>query len=317
MAEHGLVLGGALVLDALIGDPPWLWRRLPHPVVLAGHLIGILEARLNRTEAGAAGRRRRGLLMLAMVLMVAVLAGVLVGRLLPANAFGAGLEALIVAVFLAQRSLYEHVRAVARGIGDGIGAARQAVARIVGRDPQKLDKAAICRAALESLAENYADGVVAPAFWYLLGGLPGLFAYKAINTADSMVGYRDDRHEDFGRASARLDDLANWLPARLAGGLLVLAALVTGADGKAAWQAMRADARKHRSPNAGWPEAAMAGALGLALAGPRPYGGTVVDDHWMNAGGQKTAGVKDIAAGLRLYVAACTVQLAVLAPLWF
>jgi adenosylcobinamide-phosphate synthase len=317
MADHGLVLGGALVLDALMGDPPWLWRRLPHPVVLMGRLVGSLESRLNGAELAARRRRRRGVVMLAVVMLAAVLIGMLVHRLLPANALGAGLEMLIVAVFLAQRSLYEHVRAVAREFDGGIAAARQAVARIVGRDPAALDRDAICRAALESLAENFADGVVAPVFWYLVAGLPGLLACKALNTADSMVGYRNVRYMDFGYASARLDDLANWLPARLAGGLLVLAAFATGRNGAAAWRAMLADAGKHRSPNAGWPEAAMAGALGLALAGPRPYDGAVVEDHWMHAAGRKSAGPEDIAAGLRLFAAACALQLAALAPLWF
>jgi adenosylcobinamide-phosphate synthase len=187
-------------------------------------------------------------------------------------------------------------------------AAREAVSMIVGRDPEALDEAGVCRAAIETTAENFSDGVVAPAFWYLVAGLPGIAVYKAVNTADSMIGHRTSRHAAFGWAAARLDDLLNLIPARLAGLLIVTAAVLTGANARGAWSAMRRDARHHRSPNAGWPEAAMAGALGVALAGPRRYGGGPVEDAWMNAGGRTDARPEDIGAALRLFAAACAVQ---------
>ncbi|HEY2113391.1 MAG TPA: cobalamin biosynthesis protein, partial [Dongiaceae bacterium] len=217
----------------------------------------------------------------------------------------------------AQNSLYRHVAAVARRLREeGLAGGRRAVARIVGRDPESLDEAGVSRAALESLAENFSDGVTAPLFLALLLGLSGILAYKAMNTADSMIGHRTPRHLAFGWASARLDDLLNLIPARLAG--LVLAAtafLLPGMSAAEALRAMARDARRHRSPNAGWPEAAMAGALGLAFAGPRRYGGEIVEDHWMNAGGRRDATAADIRRGLSLYVGACAMQGALVAIL--
>jgi adenosylcobinamide-phosphate synthase len=216
----------------------------------------------------------------------------------------------LISAFLAQNSLYRHVAAVARGLAsEGLPGGRRAVAHIVGRDPESLDEPAVCRAALESLAENFSDGVTAPLFWALLLGLPGILTYKAVNTADSMLGHRTLRHLAFGWASARLDDLLNLVPARLAGLVLGMAALVLpDASPGRAFSAMRRDAPLHRSPNAGWPEAAMAGALGLALAGPRRYGGAIVEDNWMNAGGRREASAADIQRGLALYVLACIIQ---------
>jgi adenosylcobinamide-phosphate synthase len=180
-----------------------------------------------------------------------------------------------------------------------------AVSRIVGRDPEALDEAGVCRAAIESTAENFSDGIVAPAFWYLIAGLPGILAYKAVNTADSMIGHRSDRYRAFGWAAARLDDLLNYIPARISGALLTAAAPAVGGSAKGALNAMLRDARKHRSANAGWPEAAMAGALGLALAGPRIYASGRVEDAWMNASGRPNAKPSDIASALRLLVATC------------
>src|SRR5262249_38158805 len=197
----------------------------------------------------------------------------------------------------------------------GLAGGRNAVAHIVGRDPETLNEAGVARAALESLAENFSDAVAAPAFWALLLGLPGILAYKAVNTADSMIGYRTERHEHFGWAAARLDDLLNLVPARLAGAALCGAAfLLSREQGRAAWQVMRRDARKHHSPNAGWPEAAMAGALGLALGGPRVYDGELADeDAWLGDGGRTDATSADIRRGLKLYVIACALQAAVVA----
>lgn len=200
------------------------------------------------------------------------------------------------------KSLEQHVEAVAIALErEGIDGGRKAVSMIVGRDPQALDEAAICRAAIESLAENFSDGIVAPSLWLGILGLAGGAGYKAINTADSMIGHRSPRHEAFGWASARLDDLVNLPASRLSGGLFVVAAFfVKGASPKGAIAAIRRDARHHRSPNAGWPEAALAGALGFALAGPRSYGGQMIDARFMGEGGRATLVAGDIRTALRL-----------------
>ncbi|WP_420402691.1 adenosylcobinamide-phosphate synthase CbiB [Nisaea sp.] len=296
----------ALLLDALVGDPPRIWNRLPHPVVLFGRAIGWGEERLNDAAQSEAERRRRGVFLVALLLSGAAFAGWLLHRAVAGLPYGWLLEAAIASVFLAQRSLYDHVRAVAIGFGeDGLAGARRAVSMIVGRDPERLDEAGVCRAAIETAAENFSDGVVAPAFWYLLAGLPGLLAYKALNTADSMIGHRNARYRDFGRAAARLDDLANFLPARLSAALFWAASLVlTGADPAESYKATLRDAGKHRSPNAGWPEAAVAGALGLRLAGARIYGGETVEDAWMGDG-RSEANPDDILRALSLFRHAC------------
>jgi adenosylcobinamide-phosphate synthase len=213
------------------------------------------------------------------------------------------ITAILATSLLSQKSLAEHVEAVADALDTGgLAIGRIAVSRIVGRDPEKLDRAGVGRAAIESLAENFSDGIVAPAFWIGVGGLAGGVAYKAANTADSMIGHRTPRHEAFGRAAARFDDLINLPASRLTALLIVLAAfLVKGADAGNAWRAVWRDARKHRSPNAGWPEAAMAGALGLALAGPRSYDGVMVDDVFMGEGGRRDVDSADIRRALKLY----------------
>jgi adenosylcobinamide-phosphate synthase len=224
-------------------------------------------------------------------------------------------DAVLMSTLIAQNGLYRHVSAVATGLDQaGLAGGRDAVQHVVGRDPETLDEAGVARAALESLAENFSDAVTAPLFWALLLGLPGILAYKVVNTADSMIGHRTPRYEFFGWAAARLDDLLNLVPARLAGAALCGAAfLLSRARGRAAWQAMWRDARKHHSPNAGWPEAALAGALDLALAGPRVYDGEPVDDAWMGVGGRTDASSADIRRGLKLYVIACGIQVAIVA----
>jgi adenosylcobinamide-phosphate synthase len=220
--------------------------------------------------------------------------------------------ALAASTLLAQRSLHDHVAAVAEGLErEGLAGGRAAVSRIVGRNPERLDEAGVVRAAIESLAENFSDGVVAPAFWGALLGLPGMAAYKAANTADSMIGHRTPRHQAFGWAAARFDDVVNLPASRLSALFILAAAAATGGDWRGAARAVRRDARHHRSPNAGWPEAAMAGALGLRLAGPRVYGETMVDDGWMGDG-RAAATVADLRRALALFRAACAVQMAVI-----
>jgi adenosylcobinamide-phosphate synthase len=307
-ADALLILVVALLADAVIGDPERLWRRLPHPVVWMGMLIGALDRRLNRAAWPGARRRLFGIGALVVVVAAAGLAGAAIEaglRLLPGHVASIG---LVASILIAQNSLYRHVAAVATAFdAGGLAAARRAVSLIVGRDPDSLDEAGVCRAAIETTAENFSDGVVAPAFWFALLGLPGLAAYKAVNTADSMIGHLSKRHRDFGWASARFDDLVNLVPARLSGLAIALAAPLAGGSIREALRSMRRDARLHRSPNAGWPEAAMSGALGLALAGPRRYGARIVDDPYLNAEGRVDAGPDDIRRALGVFIGAALV----------
>ena len=277
-------------------------RAIGHPVIWIGHLISFLDRHLNRAPLSDMQRRISGVVALVVLVGVPAAIALALSTLLSALPFGIILVAFLGSSLLAQRSLASHVKAVADALDEGgLAAGRHAVSMIVGRDPEKLDEAAVCRAAIESLSENFSDGIVAPAFWLGVGGLAGGVAYKAANTADSMIGHRTPRHEAFGWAAARFDDLINLPASRLTGLLLVAAAaLVPGADPKNAWRALRRDSGKHRSPNAGWPEAAMAGALGLALAGPRVYGGMLVEDHMMGDG-RREATSTDIRRALRLY----------------
>lgn len=309
MTAHLMMLFAALVLDRIVGDPDWLWRRMTHPVVVFGNLIGFADRRLNKPKDSAEKRRRRGVVAILTLLGLAVVAGILLDLMSGAlGPLGAVLEVVIVAVFLAQKSLADHVGDVVEGFREnGLEGGRRAVSMIVGRDPEALDEAGVSRAAIESLSENFSDGVVAPAFWYAVFGLPGLLAYKMLNTADSMIGHLNDRHRDFGRAAARLDDAANWPAARLSAALIAAGAgLVKG--GTAMQRAMAtalSDSGLHRSPNAGWPEAAMAGALNLALAGPRRYGGEQVMEASLNAGGRRDAGAGDIESALIVFSKSC------------
>jgi adenosylcobinamide-phosphate synthase len=294
------LLVAALLLDRLVGDPTWLWSRLAHPVAAIGWLIARLDRRWNDAAAAEPVRRRRGITLAAMLAAGGIAAGLVLQTATAALPFGFLLEITVVAVLLAQGSLVSHVRRVAETLATAdIDAARGAVAEIVGRDVGALDEAGVSRAAIESLAESFSDGVVAPAFWYLLLGLPGLLAYKAVNTADSMVGHRTPRHAAFGWAAARLDDALNLVPARLSALLIGLAALPSGRTGAALRAAWR-DAPRHVSPNAGWPEAAAAGALGLALGGPRAYAGRAVAGAWLNEARRREADAADIRAALRL-----------------
>ncbi|MBB4286385.1 adenosylcobinamide-phosphate synthase CbiB [Roseospira goensis] len=301
-----VLLLAAMVLDAYLGEFGPVFRVLPHPVVVMGHWIGVADARLNRPQRSETDRRVRGVMTALGLTAAAAGVGLLVQWFATTAPAGWVLELLLVALLLAQKSLHDHVRAVAHALeSDGVAAARSVIRHLVGRDPETLDGGGIGRAAVESLAENFSDGVVAPVVWYVMLGLPGLLAYKMINTLDSMIGHRTPRHEAFGWASARLDDAANWVPARLAGALLVAAAATLRfADARASLRILRRDARRHRSPNAGWPEAATAGALGLALSGPRRYHGRVTDEPWVGDG-RATVTPKDIRRALRLYVRAC------------
>ena len=291
-----LVLLGALALDALVGDPPWLWRAVPHPVALAGNLTSWLDRRLNRPQRGAHTRFVRGLVVTLAMTALAWGAGLAIVAAARLVTWGWAVELVLVAVLVAQRSLFDHVAAVARAL--------------------RRDVLAVARAAIESTAENFADGVVAPVLWYLVFGLPGLFALKAINTMDSMIGHRTARHAAFGAVAARLDDAAMFVPARLAAALIVLAAIFV--PGGRPWAALRVwwlDGHRHRSPNAGRPEAAMAGAIGVALSGPRSYHGTTSDEPWLGGEFSARAVAGDIRRALFVLVVACLLQAAAVSAL--
>jgi adenosylcobinamide-phosphate synthase len=298
-----LILIVACGIEAVLAYPAPMFRAIGHPVSWIGAMIAALDSALNRPDYSFATRRFAGVATVLLLLAASLGAGIALELAAGAIPYlGPALAVLIVAALIAGGNLDQHVRAVATALrAEGVTGARHSISQIVGRDPETLDEAAICRAAIESLAENASDGVTAPALWYLIGGLPGMIGYKAINTADSMIGHLTERHRAFGWAAARLDDLVNLPASRLTGLMFIAAAaVVPGASASSAWRAYRRDARHHRSPNAGWPEAAMAGALGLRLAGPRSYGGVVVDDHWMGDG-RAEATPSDIDRALMIY----------------
>ncbi|MGY6634122.1 MAG: cobalamin biosynthesis protein CobD/CbiB [Alkalilacustris sp.] len=311
MTGLGLVALGsalaALLIERAVGYPDALFRRIGHPVTWIGALIAACDARWNRPERPTPARRRAGVALVALLLALAVAVGAL-AALLPPGWPAVLVLGLIASSLIAQRSLAAHVLAVAEALETGgLPAGRRAVAQIVGRDPGALDEPGVARAAIESLAENFSDGIVAPALWLAALGPGGGVGYKALNTADSMVGHRTPHHAAFGWAAARTDDLVNLPAARLSALLIAAAALgLPGAQPGAALRAALNDARHHRSPNAGWPEAALAGALGFGLAGPRAYGGTLSTDPVMNRAGRRDLGPADIRAAVRLYWRACT-----------
>ena len=292
----------ALLIEAVVGYPDRLVRSIGHPVTWIGRLIRALERNCNSDTATPARRRALGLITVLLIVSIVAVVALAIERgllLLPFGLIGVG---VLASALIAQRSLHEHVVRVADALDKtGVTGGREAVSHIVGRDVAVLDVAGVARAAIESLAENFSDGVVAPVFWMLIAGLPGAAVYKAVNTADSMIGHRTPRYQAFGWAAARLDDLLNLPASRLSAFLIIAAATVTPrASASGAWRAVRRDAGRHRSPNAGYPEAAMAGALGLALAGPRSYGGVRVDDALMGDG-RRAADAGDIRAALGLY----------------
>lgn len=288
-----LTLAAGMICDALLGEPKWLWSRVQHPVIYIGQLISTLDNHMNKGDH----LKLKGCILLVALLTVGLTVGYLISQL------GMIFEVFTIFVLLAQRSLMDHVKAVAKGLKETLEEGQKAVSMIVGRDTEHMTQSDVARAAIESAAENFSDGVIAPIFWYLLLGLPGLVAYKCINTGDSMIGYKTDKYHEFGWATARFDDAMNWGPARLS------AVLILASDYKATlsyqnlssnFRAIRADAKLHRSPNAGWPEAALAYSLNISLAGPRWYHGTLISYPSVNPKGKQKLGVYDIEHCTRL-----------------
>ena len=284
----------AMILDAIWGDPKWIWSRLMHPVVVIGKLISLADKHFNRYHY----RKIKGLLLLCNLVFFGAALGWLLGML------GGFIEIILIAILIAQKSLSEHVSAVSSGCRKSLVGGRLAVAHIVGRDTSTMEEPEVIRAAIESAAENFSDGVVAPIFWYLVAGLPALIVYKCVNTADSMIGYKTKTYQEFGWASARLDDFLNWMPARLSAIILLWSKGNLFLKG---WSVVISDAKRHRSPNAGWPEAAMAYGLDIALAGPRSYEGKVENFAWVNERGNRSVKPHDIQRALHLLWSAWTI----------
>ena len=317
----------ALILDWYVGDPDFVWRRVPHPVVIIGQVIDWTDKQRRGAFANIGGNNadQRDLLwgfglilvLLASVLAITWLIGLLVSLL---SVVGFVAELFIVAVLIAQKSLLEHVQRVAQVLREeGLAGGRKAVSMIVGRDVSQLNESGVCKAAIESLAENFSDGVIAPVFWYAVLGLPGLLFYKAVNTADSMIGHRSQDYEYFGKPAAVLDDILNWPAARLTAVLVLVAHITRSGMSRAGeiWTTILSDAPTHRSPNAGWPESAFAAALGVALGGSRSYGDDIVHAPQLNAAGRSSSSLKDVDAALALYTRACLILILACAALWF
>ncbi len=300
----------AIIFDTYLGDMNFLFRFVKHPIVLIGDAITFFDEKLNREKRSEAARAIRGAITVLIMVLATGIIGAGIAWLSLHHQMGWIIELILITVLLAGRSLYDHVKDVAKALDIGLEPGREAVSHVVGRDVTQLDEHGVARAAIETLAENLCDGVIAPIFWYLLFGFPGLLIYKTVNTMDSMIGYKNTKYRAFGMTAARLDDALNFIPARLTGLFLVLGALFTPTANPAkAFRAMMRDSGKHKSMNAGWPEAAMAGALNIALAGPRRYVNTVVDDPWMGDGSAKVT-VKDIERGLYMYTVANLINVA-------
>ena len=275
----------AMLLDAVFGEPRMLWDRLPHPAVLMGRLVAFLDRTFNTGQ----DRKSKGVLALSLLCFTAAVIGSLLSQ------FGWVIEIIVAAILLAQKSLIDHVKAVATGLRKSIEEGRIAVSMIVSRDTKDMNEAQVARSAIESAAENFSDGVIAPAFWFLVGGLPAMLVYKFVNTADSMIGYKTEQYLEFGWASARFDDLLNWIPARLS-----MLLIVVFAKRPVNFRAIVSEAKRHKSPNAGWPEAAMARAINVALAGPRSYDGKLQQLPWVNETGRQTITADDVDAAVRI-----------------
>lgn len=278
----------ALVLDFFVGEPEKVWDRYPHPATLMGRLVNWLDETLNKGDQ----RQIKGFVAVGVMILIAFIPSFIIEKLnnIPYLSYAVNIvEVIIAAVLIAHRSLIDHVRDVATALKASLPQGRNAVSMIVGRDTGHMNETDVSRAAIESAAENFSDGVVAPVFWFLILGIPGILIYKMINTADSMIGYQNEEYAEFGFAAAKLDDILNWLPARIS------ALLICGAHfDRVALNVVFEDANLHRSPNAGWPESAMAGVLDVSLAGPRSYDGKMSDDLFVNSRGKRELNASDI-----------------------
>ena len=302
----------AILIDSIIGDPNWLWKWTGHPIALFAKFIDSCESfRVNSISPTA--EKVFGFIVIVALILISILVGFILIYLLSESLIGILVCAIIASIFIAQKDLYDHVKQVYKALSkQNLSESRDCVAKIVGRDTAQLDEPGVVRAAIESTAENISDGIIAPVFWCLLFGLPGLLAYKAINTADSIIGYKNDRYINFGWATARLDDLVNYIPSRLSGFIISICAPIVNGKIRSAILTMFKDASKHNSPNAGWPEASMAGILGIALAGPRVYPTHKENGNWINAIGRKEVDSNDVNNALKILLTVCLLQLLII-----
>lgn len=313
------ILIAAMVLDIAMGDPAWLFKYVAHPIVYVGRMIDFFDKSFNQWRLGKNPLIFRGYAVMITLFIFGLLIGWGLEFIIGLSIFLVPIKIFIIAIFLAIRSLYTHVKDVYHALNEGLNEGKAAVAKIVGRDVTKMTEISITRAAIESLAENMSDGVIAPIFWYLVGGLPGLIAYKFINTADSMIGHKSFQYIHFGRAVALCDDILNYVPARITAGLFLIMGFLGGgfAKTKAIWKCLWQDAVRHVSPNAGWPEASMAAMMNIALGGPRIYGNEKVEGIWLNQDGREILHRADIKQALNFYVMALMLLLALLLPFTF
>lgn len=312
MDVHFFLLFCAMVLDLLVGDPDWIWRKIPHPVVYFGAAISFADRHLNQVSDGKDIQKGKGIAAIICLLLLSLLLGYILNAVLSKIGLGGFIiEVVIVSILIAQKSMSDHIKRIYQPLLHGdLEKAKQAVSMIVGRDTQQMNVGDVSRASIESLSENFSDGVVAPVFWYAIFGLPGIFAYKMLNTADSMIGHRTIKYNDFGWASAKIDDLANGIPARLSAFFIAVSAflIINFTACMRSFKTMMTDARLHKSPNAGWPESAMAGALDIALAGPRVYAEYKVNDAYLNASGRLNATTDDLSLALKIFRIACVFE---------
>lgn len=312
MDVHFFLLFCAIVLDLLVGDPDWIWRKIPHPVVYFGAAISFADRHLNQVSDGKDIQKGKGIAAIICLLLLSLLLGYILNAVLSKIGLGGFIiEVVIVSILIAQKSMSDHIKRIYQPLQQGdLEKAKQAVSMIVGRDTQQMNVGDVSRASIESLSENFSDGVVAPVFWYAIFGLPGIFAYKMLNTADSMIGHRTIKYNDFGWASAKIDDLANGIPARLSAFFIAVSAflIINFTACMRSFKTMMTDARLHKSPNAGWPESAMAGALDIALAGPRVYAEYQVNDAYLNASGRLNATTDDLSLALKIFRIACVFE---------
>lgn len=313
------ILFAAMILDIALGDPAWMFKRVAHPIVYIGKVIGFFDKSFNQWKLGKNTLVFRGYMVLVALFLMGLGVGIGLEFLFSLSIFLLPIKILVISIFLAIRSLYSHVKDVYNALNIGLLEAKATVAKIVGRDVTKMTEISITRAAIESLAENMSDGVIAPIFWYLVAGLPGLIAYKTINTADSMIGHKNFQYIHFGRAVALCDDILNYVPARITAGLFLIMGFLGGGFGKARaiWQCLWQDAVRHASPNAGWPEAAMAMMMDIALGGPRIYGTEKIEGIWLNEQGREILHRADIKQALNFYVMALILMMVLLLPFAF
>ena len=305
----------AILIDSAIGDPDWLWKWMGHPVALFAKFVLFFD-KVRGTALSSNANKILGIFVIATLTLASVFVGIILVNLLQNSWWGILMSAVIASFFLAQKSLYNHVQEVKKALNNNdLELSRAKVSKIVGRDPKQLDESGVARATIESTAENLSDGIVAPVFWCILFGLPGLLAYKAINTADSTIGYKNDKFKNFGWATARLDDFVNFIPARLTALMIALSAPFVNGSIKTALSIMINDAHQHNSPNAGWPEASMAGVLGITLAGPRTYSTHTEKGNWINKTGRNIVSSVDVQKSQVILVAVCALQVFVLATI--